>query len=295
MKYVFILILLTITTKCLGQAYWVGGGFKPPQSPYFRVPVDTKIFSTTYFIWGVMDSAGRIAPWIDPSFSPDTPAVIIDSIKRHRYDGPPQEGSDSIFFFIQSNVPLCFNSTDSWILAYYSPLYLDSTANSYYYIQGVIYDPNIIGKLLYPDSLIFSSTRSGSSTNVLFRIVNDSLARYRQIKVLSVHQPFSVDDTVEMMYPCEDFDNKPDNCYFHPTKPGHYVDTAKLLDELTNDTISVVLIGDAYDAGVSKVSTPDIKIYPDPCDREFQIEMPAEGHSKIEIWNLYGARVYSSH
>ncbi len=84
-----------------------------------------------------------------------------------------------------------------------------------------------------------------------------------------------------MLYPCEN--ELPYNCYFHPTHSGHYIDTAKLLDSLTKDTISVVLIGNAYDAGVSSVPEPQVKLFPNPCDWELQIDIPSEATTHQDL------------
>jgi len=289
MKYCKIIIIaILLPTKCFGQVT-LYGGFSPGESPYFRAPIGTSVAFTARFSWSDpnwrTDGTDGYPP--SPSFHCDS------SIEIHvaQIDGSLGSGTDSLYIVIKSDSPRCYGPTGVGIYAHY-----DSNGvyagDPYYFLPGVFYDSNVIGKLVFSDSLYCGSVPIDSMAKVRLNIVNDSLAQYRQIKVLSVDEPFSLDDTIEMMYPCED--NYSSNCYFHPTKPGHYVDTAKLLDSLTNDTISVVLIGDAYDAGVSDVPAPQVKLYPNPCDRELQIEAASQEVMQIEIYNLFGECVYSS-
>ncbi len=287
MKYALILIIsLGFGTQCLGQSPFYGS-FTQGESPFFRVPINSKAELTTGYNYASSTH----------EFYVPAPIFICDSnvtIRITSGSGGEFYGSDNLLIIITCDTPRCLPlpgygfPPESSISAY-----LDSTSAGFYVIYGVFYDPKVIGKVTGPDSLYCGSIPYETSTNVRLTIRNDSLARYRQIKTLSVDEPFSLDDTIEMMYPCEEYVNTP-NCYFHPMKAGHFVDTAKLLDELTNDTTSVVLIGDAYDAGVNSVPKQQVKLYPNPCDRELQIAIPSDETAQIEIYNLFGERVYNS-
>ncbi len=213
-------------------------------------------------------------------------------IRVTQIDNEEWGGTDSLYIVVRSNTPTCYTPPGDGIHAYYDS---DSVYVGFpnYFLQGVFFDPSVIGKVTGPDSLYCGSVPIDSTAEARINITNDSLAQYRQIKVVSVNQPFSIDDTIEMMYPCFEYPTLP-NCYFHPTKSGHYVDTAKLLDSLTGDTISVVLIGDAYDARVSETPAPQVTLFPNPCDKELQIDIPSEEVSQIKIYNLFGDCIFAS-
>ncbi|MDP4198736.1 MAG: T9SS type A sorting domain-containing protein [Bacteroidota bacterium] len=193
---------------------------------------------------------------------------------------------------MSSNIARCYAGPPQ-IFAYYDSIHFYGGA-SYYVVEGVVYDPKIVGKISAPGTVYCGSVAPDSIAEIRIDIRNDSFAQYRQIKLLSVRAPFNLDDTIEMMYPCTEFITTP-NCSFHPIKPGHYSDTAYLLDPLTNDSIPLILIGECVAAGVADhTPTPQLRLFPSPCDRQLNVWLSGEEASSVEIWNVMGKRVYSN-
>ncbi len=284
MKYLLILMATTsFAVDCLGQHHYTYyGAFSPQQSPFFRAPIGTQISLKTRIQWAPDLNPG---PDFYPWFSYDSAVIEIRSITIE-YENAGN-GAEDLDIVVKSDTPLCFvEPTGIFAMGLqYQPF-------TFYLIQGAFYDPKVVGKIIGPASCNFGNVRIDSLAKKNIALLNDSLGQYRQVKTLSVDSPFILDDTIEMMYFCEN--NSAPNCYFHPSHAGHYVDTAKLLDELTKDTLSVVLIGDAYDAGVSEAATPLLKLYPNPCDRELRVEPRDNGPTLVEIYNLFGERIYTS-
>jgi hypothetical protein len=286
MKYAYIIMIAFLApAECFSQTL-IDGEFSDGVG-YFHAEIGTRVVLSTWF--SASSSNGRIEKPPQPIFKHDSSievivAGIFDELAYFE---------DSLVIYITSNAPRCYIPPGDGVVAY-----IDSQdvypGFPLFALSGFFYDPNIIGKISGPDSLYFGSISDDTSANDHLGLRNDSLAAYRPIKVLSVDKPFSLDDAIEILYPCQYYYNYTPNCSFHPTAPGHYVDTAKLLDPLTNDTISVVLIGDAYDAGVNSVPEPQIKLFPNPCDRELNIDIPSEEVSQIKIYNLFGECVFSS-
>ena len=283
MKYALILtiVLIAATDSFAQHHYTYNAGFTPHESPFFRAPIGSKVHFTTQCTWH-SDIPG---PDFYPGFDFDSSSITMDSIKLEWENSG--NGVEDLDIVVKSDTPRCLIPLDLIIRI----TEVQDQNLALYIFQGVFFDPRIIGKIVAPDSLSFGSVHTDSMARNRLEIINHSNGVYRQVKVLSVNAPFSLDDTIEMMYRCEE--NYTPNCYFKPTKPGHYVDTTKLLDELTKDTISIILIGDSYDAGVSDIHEPEVKFYPNPCDRQLRIESLSEP-SGIEIRNLFGERVYHS-
>lgn len=162
---------------------------------------------------------------------------------------------------------------------------------------GVFYNPNIVGKLKAPGTLDFGRVAVGHRDSLRYSITlwtPDSLAIYRTFQPVRISLPFAIfaiNDTPGLSYTCT---TSFSYAYFEPTKIGHYIDTAYLLDPLTNDSIPLVLIGNAYDAGVAEDAAPQVKLFPNPCDQTLNVWLASEGISAVEIRNLLGEKVYSS-
>jgi hypothetical protein len=199
-------------------------------------------------------------------------------------------GFDSLRISVFSPVPRSFCGP-GFVWAYYGDFGEIAFYGQGYDIGAVCYDTNTVRHArLFPDTIRFYC-HSGDSLTEPFDAYTDALDRYRAFEILeSVALPFEIQDSVPLSYQCISFLSY---CKFHPTKPGHYIDTALILDPLTNDTIPLVLIGDAYDASVSEEAAQPLKLYPNPCDRTLTLELPDDQPAEIEIRNLLGETVFS--
>jgi hypothetical protein len=286
MKYMLIIALTILApAECFSQVT-IGGEFESGEG-YFRAAIGTRVVLSTWFY--AFSSNERIEEPPVPIFKNDS---SITAFVVNNSGNPPFE--DSIVIYITSKTPRCFVPPGDGVVAYVDSqdVYPSNFGYPEFYLSGIFYDPKIVGKISGPDSLYCGSIKADTLAMTRISFCNDSLAQFREIVLLSVNPPFGLDDSIDMTYPCISYSDL-GTCSFHPTAPGHYIDTAKLLDPLTNDTISVVLIGDAYDAGVSTVPEPKVKLFPNPCDRELQIDIPSDA-SQIKIYNLFGECVYTS-
>ena len=194
----------------------------------------------------------------------------------------------NVQIWIKSDTPECY----PWQLLGLTEVGNSSVGAYYSFGPVVFYDPKIIGHAKAPDSLSFVNTSVNDSTRSSFYVVLDSLGQYRAFKALNVTPPFRI-DSVSLQYPCISYGSNSNIAWFSPTKPGHYIDTAYLLDPLTNDSLPLILIGNAIAAGVAESTSdePAMQVYPNPCDQFANIVLPSEGLEQVEIRNALGAVV----
>jgi hypothetical protein len=287
--------LITIALCLLSKALYCQPepGFSPNAAPLFRAAMGTVVKFQTI--------------WKMPFFR-NFPATHIH---LQGYPGITADPTDFDASFDGFGVPITITVSDSTVC--YLPT--DGICSSgsqdlngcFLVCRGLFFDPKSVDHATaHPvtslwsdqsDSVNFGSVGVFSSATKYFVILTGKLSAYRTFDVIRQRSPFQILDTIPLSYGClTDFGGVdiPTPVSFDPIKPGHFVDTVLLLDPLTNDTIPLVLIGDAVDADVSETPDQALKLYPNPSDRNLSIQLPEDEVADIEIRNLLGERIYSS-
>lgn len=233
------------------------------------------------------------------------------------FSAPPGASVSPAGFYAQRGrtsveVQITIKSDTSECYPYWAPEGISATCSkppyefTFFLGPVVFYDPKILGhgrvaEHGYPhwiplDTLVFVNIALGDSETGYFGVGLDSLCIPRSFRAINVREPFRMMDTVALIYPCESsVIDRSTSVLFRPTVSGRFVDTIFLLDPLTNDSIPLILIGNAYVAGVENVAAPQFRMFPNPCDRQLNIWLSGEEASAVEIWNVMGEKVYTSH
>ena len=159
----------------------------------------------------------------------------------------------------------------------------------------VFYDPKIIGHaktyskyLLSSDSVSFDNISVNNSLSSYFAVLLDSLGQYRTFRVLNLRPPFRI-DSIFLQYPCNNNSGQT-QVWFSPTKPGHYIDTVYIVDQLTNDSLPLILIGEGVAASVGNIAeeASRIAISPNPCDKHCTLSMNGGQIEHVIVRNILG-------
>lgn len=161
------------------------------------------------------------------------------------------------------------------------------------YVTASVYDPNIVGKFLYSDTLNFRTVSVGKIDTLSFELEADSIGMaYRNLAVHEVRTPFYSVDTI---YPNFCAGGVNTTVRFAPSSPDHYIDTVYLLDPLTNDSLPLILIGDGVAPDVVNRAPEEVpmQVYPNPCNQFANIVLPSQALEQVEIRNALGDVVRS--
>ncbi|MDP4198735.1 MAG: T9SS type A sorting domain-containing protein [Bacteroidota bacterium] len=262
-------------------------GFNPRFAPAFRAPFGSKVtFQTTFekpFYRGVPPEHIYLRGL------PGISAVPSDFIAD--YDG---YGVGVTITVIDSTT--CLQPTDG-MGAFNSA---GQPVDIFYVSNGVFYDPNLINhaRIMPSGTINFGAVKVGGDSSQSFEVGTGSLDNFRTFSAIDVRSPFQVADPIPLSYHCggpgTGGPNIPSGASFHPTIVGRFTDTAYLLDPLTNDSIPLILIGEAVAAGVAgDPPAPQFHMFPNPCDRTLNVWLSGEEASAIEIWNVMREKVYS--
>jgi hypothetical protein len=290
-KLAFVLLLSLNSVLARGQVE--GGGFSPSNGGPAYVPAGTAVVYNTVASVEI-NVRGNVD---DADFSFEGEGTTTPS-GFEAYRGLT---TCNVQITIESDISECYNCNPCGITA----IEVGNSSVGFFYSFGpvVFYDPHITGhakaysfQLPYSDTINFGNTMVGDSVRSQFQLALDSLGQYRAFKAINAEPPFRTTDSIPMGYSCSQFSTS-SFVWFVPTQPGLYIDTVYFLDPLTQDSIPLVLTGNAYDADVAESTSDEsaMQVYPNPCDRFANIVLPSQTLEQVEIRNALGATIQSFH
>ena len=277
-----------ILNSTYAHAQVEGCGFTPSVGPSVHVPIGTFVTLHTTASAG-LQPRGTVS---QAHFSLSVP--FWADVEPSSFWATWGMTSTDVRVDIESDTPTCIAS-GPW-------LFMGQDSNSsigavYGFGPVVFYDPHVIGHANRGhETMNFGAVKLNDSGSLRTFISFDSLAVYRNFAPKNVHPPFYITDTVPMHYPC-DVANAGlyTSAWFRPINEGHYIDTAYLLDPLTNDSLPLILIGDCVtaDASTSAFVKLPLQVYPTPCNQVANIALDGEALDELDIRNSLGITVRS--